>query len=430
MTETTGAVDDPWPDPPGDFGDPDDGQTIALLLVEDDDADALLVGEHLQDAGLSVRLERARTVAEATGMLDVDCVLLDLGLPDAVGLDALGRMLAAGAPAVVVLTGRSDTDTGLHAVAAGAQDYLVKGQVDGELLSRSVRYAVQRRQLQAADRALYRSRVRVEETNRFERALLPRPAVCDDRLEVQVGYRAGRAGVLGGDFYDVVQRPDGSVLAMVGDVCGHGPDEAALGAVLRTAWRTLVLAGSPVGDLLPLMERVLVSERARDEVFTTVSMLHVTVDRSRVDLYLAGHPVPLLLGDPDAGLPSDMLPTERRGRALGIPLDGGWQPYPLDLGMRWRLLMYTDGVLEATLSGSRTERIGKDGLLEVVDGALRARPTAVVDGVLREVRARHGGELVDDTALVVLGWSGRVAADGPADPGATTSDGPSPVVDP
>jgi serine phosphatase RsbU (regulator of sigma subunit) len=391
--------------------DPLDGGTITLLLVEDDDGDALLVEEHLADAGLDVRLDRARSLDEAVTRLDVDCVLLDLGLPDAVGLGALERLLAAGAPAVVVLTGRTDTGTGLQAVSAGAQDYLVKGEVDGELLGRSVRYAVQRRRLQAVDRALYRSMVRAEETVRLESALLPRPAVRDQRLEVRVGYRAGREGVLGGDFYDVVERPDGHVLAVVGDVCGHGPDEAALGAVLRTAWRTLVLADTPTAELLPLVERVLTSERTREEVFTTMSMVEVSPGRAELDLYLAGHPVPLLLGDPASGRASAALPADRRGRALGIPVSGGWEPLRLEPGDRWRIMMYTDGVLEATVGGT-SDRIGKDGLVEVVDGVLGAsRPSGVpgdhvVDEVLREVRRRHGGELVDDTAVVVLGWDG------------------------
>ncbi|MFB9955556.1 PP2C family protein-serine/threonine phosphatase [Cellulomonas denverensis] len=396
-----------WPAPPIDFGDPADGDSIRLLLVEDDDADAVLVAEHLDDAGLAVHTDHVRTLNEAIDRLDVDCVLLDLGLPDAHGLDALRRLLSAGAPAVVVLTGRTDTDTGLQAVAAGAQDYLVKGEVDGELLSRSIRYAVQRRQLQTADLLLYRSRVQAEETVRFERALLPRPAVSDQRLEVRVGYRACRAGVLGGDFYDVVECPDGSVLALVGDVCGHGPDEAALGAVLRTAWRTLVLAGAPVAELFPLVERVLISERSRSEIFTTASMVRIGPDRQTVDMYLAGHPVPFLLGDPDTGRPSQLLPTGHRGRALGIPVDGVWEPERLRVGDRWRLMMYTDGVLEATIAGRGSERIGKEGLLKVVDEALAADRDEVVESVLQEVRAQHGGELVDDTAVVVVGWDGR-----------------------
>jgi serine phosphatase RsbU (regulator of sigma subunit) len=370
---------------------------IRLLLVEDDEGDAILVREHLADAGLDVALSWVRTLDQAIDNLHVDLVLLDLGLPDAMGIGALERLLAAGAPAVVVLTGLAGTDIGVQAVAAGAQDYLVKGEVDGELLGRSVRYAIQRRRLEDTDRALYRSLVRAEEVNRLERALLPTPSVVDQRLEVRVGYRAGRDGVLGGDFYDVVERPDGSVLALVGDVCGHGPDEAALGATLRTAWRTLVLAEIPTADIFGLLERVLVSERARPEIFTTVSMLDVAADRASVDLYLAGHPVPLLLG-----APSTLLPTHGRGRALGIPVSGGWTPVRLELGPSWRILLYTDGVLEATI-GDGSDRLGKTGLLRVVDGAVAAQGD-LVERVLHDVRQLHGGDLVDDAAVVVLGW--------------------------
>ncbi len=377
------------PTPDGEF---------RVLLVEDDDGDALLVEEGLRDAGLDASLVRARTLDEAIERLDSDCVLLDLGLPDSMGLGALQRLLAAGAPAVVVLTGLSGGDLGLEAVAQGAQDYLVKGEADSATIGRSVRYAVQRRRLEVADRALYRSLVRAEETNRLERALLPTPAVVDDHLHVSVGYRAGRDGLLGGDFYDVVERDDGSVLALVGDVCGHGPDEAALGATLRTAWRTLVLAEAGPAEILPLLERVLVAERSRPEVFTTVSMLHVAPDRASADLYLAGHPVPLLIGER-----SQLLPSTARGRALGIPVTGGWRPLRLELGAQWRVMMYTDGVLEATIRES-SDRIGKEGLLSLVDAALSRGSADLVADVLHDVHALHGGELVDDAALVVLGW--------------------------
>lgn len=377
-----------------------DDRQIRLLLVEDDDGDAVLVSEHLEDAGLDVALTWVRTLDEAVDALDVDCVLLDLGLPDATGIPALERLLAAGAPAVVVLTGLSGGDTGVEAVAAGAQDYLVKDEVDAHRLSRAVRYAVQRRRLEETDRALYRSLVRAEETNRLEQALLPKPLVRDEHLQVLVGYRAGRDGVLGGDFYDVVERPDGSVLAIVGDVCGHGPDEAALGATLRTAWRTLVLTGTRPGDILGLLETVLEAERSRPEVFTTVAMLVVKPDRRTADMYLAGHPVPFVLGPP-----SVLPPTTRRGRALGIPVSGTWHAEVLDLGERWQLMVYTDGLLEATVDGG-PERLGKPGLLGVVDRALVAGDSDVdlVGRVLHDVRTLHGGDLVDDAAAVVLGW--------------------------
>ena len=386
-------------------------RTISVLLVEDDDGDALLVAELFADSGTPVDLRRARTVDEAVGMLDVDCVLLDLGLPDASGTVALGRVLrAAPGPAVVVFTGMAETGLGLRAVAAGAQDYLVKGEVGATLLVRSVQYAIQRRRSELQDRELYRAQVRDYETTRLERALLPTPLMGDGSLEVLVGYRAGRDGLLGGDFYDVVERDDGSVAAVVGDVAGHGPDEAALGATLRTAWRTSVLAGLPAARILDVVEQILTAERGRPEIFATLVMVIVAPDRRSMDLYLCGHPAPFLLGRPTV-----VLPTSRRGRALGIPVLGGWQPERVELGDSWRVIMVTDGVLETTVDDG-SSRLGEEGLQRVMEEQLEldgvpgsprgeGEPN-LVDRILVAVTERHGGNLVDDTALVVLGWSG------------------------
>jgi len=404
---------------------------LSVLLVEDDDSDAFLVGELFADSGAPVDLRRVRMMDEVPQRLDVDCVLLDLGLPGMTGLEALETLLRRpGTAAVIVLTGHSGTGQGLRAVAAGAQDYLVKGEVGPELLHRSVRYAIQRRRVELAERELYRAELRQYETSRLERALLPRPLLEDGGLEVDVGYRAGRDGLLGGDFYDVVERDDGAVLAVVGDVAGHGPDEAALGATLRTAWRTGVLAGLDAPVVLDVVERVLVTERERPEVFATLVMVEVAKDRRSLELYLCGHPTPFLAGPPVVS-----LPVTHRGRALGIPLPGGWQPARIDLGDAWRVLLFTDGLLEPTVDGG-PRRLGEEGLRQVVDASLRAaaadadeaggtsrgggRATVdeslgrafggtvggVVDRVLDAVTARHGGHLVDDAALVALGWSG------------------------
>lgn len=381
---------------------------VSVLLVEDDDGDAFLVSELFAESGAVVDLHRVRTMDEVPQRLDVDCVLLDLGLPGMAGLEALEALLRRpGSAAVIVLTGHAGTGQGLRAVSAGAQDYLVKGEVGPELLHRAVRYAIQRRRVELAERELYRAELRQYETSRLERALLPRPMVEDDGLEVDVGYRAGRDGLLGGDFYDVVERDDGAVLAVVGDVAGHGPDEAALGATLRTAWRTGVLAGLDAPVVLDVVERVLVTERARPETFATLVMVEVAKDRRALDLYLCGHPTPFL-----AGPPVTSLPATHRGRALGIPLPGGWQPARVELGDAWRVLLFTDGLVEPTVDGGRA-RLGEAGLREVVAQSLAPaagrRPGDLVDRVLETVTARHGGHLVDDAALVVLGWSGGLA---------------------
>jgi serine phosphatase RsbU (regulator of sigma subunit) len=389
---------------------------VRLLIVEDDDGDALLVEEHFADSNVPVALRRARSVDEALGMLDVDCVLLDLGLPDSAGISGVERIMATqNPPALVVLTGMTGSDLGIEAVAAGAQDYLVKDEVDANLLARSVRYAVQRRLSDEQERTIYKNSVRAQETARLERALLPTPSLIDPRLAVLVGYLPGGDGLLGGDFYDVVEREDGSVACVIGDVAGHGPDEAALGATLRTAWRTLVLAEVEPERILPLLERVMVNERSRPETFTTLCQVFISADRRSAQLHLAGHHAPILL----AAESTSITPTHR-GRALGIPVDSTWEPQSLAFDDGWWLMLYTDGLLEATVQepegagqaavpsnrGGRA-RIGLDGLLSAVSAEFRCGTESLVERILRNVHAVHGGRLVDDAAVLIIGWPGH-----------------------
>ncbi|ACZ30294.1 response regulator receiver modulated serine phosphatase [Xylanimonas cellulosilytica DSM 15894] len=395
--------------------------TPVVLLVEDDDGDALLVTELLADAEITVDLRRARSVEEAEAVLaheDVECLLLDLGLPDAAGLDALERLRTFAAersdpPALVVLTGNADAGQGVRAVAAGADDYLVKGETDPTLLARSLRYALQRRHAVTQRRALFRSEVRAAETARLERALLPTPLVADKHVSVMVGYLPGRDGLLGGDFFDTVERADGTVLSVIGDVAGHGPDEAALGATLRTAWRTLVLTDTPSTMILPLLERVLLAERATPEVFVTICQLVVEPGRRAVDVYLAGHPAPLLITGPVGGVRCTELVPSARGRALGIPVDGGWRAQRLEVDGPFSVVLYTDGLVEAEVTPEAASvlprqgapRLGVAGLRRVFDEALASEFSGVVSRVLRRVRELHGGPLADDAALLSVGWT-------------------------
>ena len=124
---------------------------LRVLLIEDNPGDALLIKCMLEEVGRdNVRLESS--VDRISGALALlaehpfDVVLADLSLPDAYGLESVTRLLAQ-APEIpiVVLTGTDDGTVAVDAVRTGAQDYLVKGQVNGELLFRSLSYAVERK---------------------------------------------------------------------------------------------------------------------------------------------------------------------------------------------------------------------------------------------------------------------------------------------
>jgi PAS domain S-box-containing protein len=124
-------------------------KNIRLLLVEDNPADARVVERHLRDAGLThVTTDTVQTASEAAQRLqrvEYDLVLLDLGLPDAQGLQALRALKAvADLTPIIVLTGSDDYKQGLVAVREGAQDYLEKRRVNAGMLSRIVSYSVER----------------------------------------------------------------------------------------------------------------------------------------------------------------------------------------------------------------------------------------------------------------------------------------------
>jgi two-component system, cell cycle response regulator len=124
-----------------------------ILLVEDNSADARLMVELLADAGAGEgELQHVDRISAALKRLSeqkFDVVLLDLSLPDGSGLDTVKRMCAADPHMpIIVLTGLEDDMLSLAAVQAGAQDYLVKGQVDGTGLVRAIRYAIERKRLE------------------------------------------------------------------------------------------------------------------------------------------------------------------------------------------------------------------------------------------------------------------------------------------
>ena len=143
-------------------------ETIRALLVEDNPGDALLLKMMFRDAGgEEIRLEHVETLAAALGRLEaggLDVVLLDLSLPDESGLRTVERALRTSpATPIVVLTGFADESLGTRAVEGGAQDYLVKGQVDGPGLLRSIRYAIVRRRAEALRGSLLEKEMRLRE---------------------------------------------------------------------------------------------------------------------------------------------------------------------------------------------------------------------------------------------------------------------------
>jgi serine phosphatase RsbU (regulator of sigma subunit) len=376
-------------------------QTLSLLLVEDDRADAILVEDLISSAVGDIRVTWAQSMAHAERELAStrpDCVLLDLNLPDASGIEALNRIAERDATVpIVVLTGLNDEFFGASAVAAGAQDYLVKGRVEADMLRRALLYAIERKRVEIIAADLHATQLRARENALLERGLLPSPLLLDNPgVEIVARYRPSREdALLCGDFYDVVQTPDRIVHVLIGDVAGHGPDEAALGAALRIAWRALTFAGVRAAELMRQLERVLHAERTGTGIFATVLSLEMAPDTPRITSIRAGHPGMLRQG---AGTVEWIEPPA--GPALGLRADD-WPQSELELPVGQGLLLLTDGLFEG-YCGAGNERLGEDGLLALArtHGRLPAAEfvDALIDGA--EQLAQPRGGLTDDIAVV------------------------------
>ncbi|KAF5996387.1 PP2C family protein-serine/threonine phosphatase [Streptomyces mirabilis] len=410
--EATGGPAGAAPAPHAATTPVDSTTNLTLLVIEDDPAGSLSVPEMLDAAGKPIRIRTARNLTEAERLLtdDVHCILLDLALP-APGraatesddeLTTLKHVLRlAPRHAVLALTASGDAERGAEAVRVGAQDYLFRDELDGRLLSRAIRYAVERKRSDKAERRLTESRLRAQENARLERGLLPTPLLEGSSLRFAARYRPGRSrALLGGDFYDTVRTPDGTVHAMIGDVCGHGPDEAALGVELRIAWRALTFAGLCGDELLSTLQQVLEHERENDEIFATLCTVDIAPDGRRAGLCLAGHPSPLISRP---GRPAELLPYENGGPALGLLHGARWPRRQVELGGEWSLMLYTDGLIEGHI-GEGKERLGQDGMVDLVRRRLAEGLTGeeLLRATVNEVRDLNGGELTDDVAVLLL----------------------------
>ncbi|WP_369035798.1 PP2C family protein-serine/threonine phosphatase [Streptomyces adonidis] len=409
------------------------GTQLTLLLIQDDPGGSPVVPELLDAAGKPIRIRTARNLTEAERLLtdDVHCILLDLALPAPPHTEdgnddelAVLKHVLRLAPrhAVLALTASGDAERGAEAVRVGAQDYLFRDELDGRLLSRAIRYAVERKRSDKAERRLTESRLRAQENARLERGLLPTPLLDGSSLRFAARYRPGRSrALLGGDFYDTVRTPDGTVHAMIGDVCGHGPDEAALGVELRIAWRALTLAGLCGDALLGTLQQVLEHERENDEIFATLCTVDIAPDGRSAGLCLAGHPAPLLVRP--APVPSgssgssgstgstgasesavaELLPFDNNGPALGLLPGARWPRTQVQLGAEWTLMLYTDGLIEGHVGEGR-ERLGQDGMVAMIRRQLAQglRGEKLLRAAVSEVRRLNGGELTDDLAVLLL----------------------------
>jgi sigma-B regulation protein RsbU (phosphoserine phosphatase) len=357
---------------------------LRLLLIEDNAGDARLLEEMLHDAKSShFEIVWETHLEQGLARLrqgNIDAAILDLSLPDATGLDSVIRTREA-APdlPIVVLTGSASDEKAMQALRAGAQDYLVKGWADSELLARTIRYAIERQRTER-ELARYTRELRARNdqmrsdlqlAHEVQMALLPHdyPVLPTDATPdisaISFHHYYQSASYLAGDFFDIVPISRTAAGIFLCDVMGHGVRAALVTAMVRPLVDEFSNRSGPPGDLLAQinLELCKIFQQAGTTIYATATYLVPDVATGKLLYANAGHPAPLHLRHAtDDVRPLHVDGTE--GPALGLFADSKFVTHEATLGPEDGLILFTDGLFEVQNPGG--EEYGQGRLHDFV----------------------------------------------------------------
>jgi serine phosphatase RsbU (regulator of sigma subunit) len=244
----------------------------------------------------------------------------------------------------------------------------------------------------------------------LQRSLIPAALPAIPGFAAAVRFIAAGEGIeVGGDFYDLFGIVDGGVAALIGDVCGKGPEAASVTALARHTLRAAAVYERRPSAVLALLHRALREARS-DGRFCTVAYGELRpADGGGAVMRLAcgGHPLPLVLREDGT-----VEPVGKLGTLLGADVEPVLSDVEVQLGEGDLLVLYTDGVTE--VRAGRREIFGHDDLAALLGQCCGLQADAVAQRVQDTVLDAADGRPRDDIAILVVGPRPRLAA---ADPG-------------
>jgi len=374
-----------------------ENQRVKILLVEDDPDDVWVVrnllGDRWDGPFSLTHVELLSAATERLGEESFDAVLLDLTLPDSKGLETFFVMHAnAGNVPIVVLTAYDDERIAIKAVQAGAEDYLVKGQVDDNSLVRSIRYAIERRHRSRAEEELRATSEEFRAAGEIQQRLYPIEAPRIEGFDIAGALHP--AAATAGDYFDYIPMLGDCLGIVVGDVSSHGMGPALLMSETRACLRTLAQAYFDVGDILTRANKVLAAD-TDDFHFVTLAMARLD-PRTRALIYAGAGQRGYLLhsGEEVTTLDSTSLPLGIRADTV-VPTAP-----PLTLLPGEIVTFFTDGVFEAESPGKA--RFGAERALNLIRAERNEPARSIVNALCREVLGfmRHRPQRDDITVIV------------------------------
>jgi phosphoserine phosphatase RsbU/P len=395
-------------------------ERVKVLLIEDNPADARLIQIMLEGSGSDLfeieAVERLSVGLERLNQGGFGVVLSDLSLPDSHGLSTF-KELHARAPHVpiIVLSGLNDTSVAVQAVQEGAQDYLVKGQVNGQLLVRAMRYAIERKRM-SEQLAHYAEELRSKNAQleadfnmarEIQEIFLPHefptfPAsVAPEQSALRFSQRYLPAAAVGGDFFDIFAITDTTGGIFICDVMGHGMRAALVTAIMRGLVEELMPVAADPGKFLTEINRSLhaILRRTREPFLATACYVVADVSTSEVRFSNAGHPSPFRVRR-DLGVVEPLkMADPRHGPALGLFDKSIYPTCRCPVNVEDLILLFTDGLYE--VDSPTHEEYGQERLLAAVRERSGLPTEQLFEELLRDVQSfSNVKEFEDDVCLV------------------------------
>ncbi len=380
--------------------------TLHLLLVEDSEDDAALLERELRRSGFAIASERVDTAEAMTAALarkTWDLVISDYALPAFSAPAALRLLKASGLDLpFIIVSGKVGDYTAVAAMKAGAQDYVMKGNLVrlAPVIEREVREAAERREHRKAQEILSLTQQQLRIAREIQQSLFPKTSPSIPGLDV-----AGAscpADDTGGDYFDFIQMADDRLGIVVGDVSGHGLGPALLMVGTRGYLRTLAQTYSDVSAILKKANALLCNDFAVDQ-FVTLFFAHVDPKTRRLLYASAGHTAGHVLdksGNVKVALESTAFPC-----GLNPDFDFPTAP-PVQLDAGDLVLLPTDGVLEAR--SPRRDLFGEERTLDIVRRNRQRSSREIVDALHKAVLDFTETEAQrDDITAVVLRITGE-----------------------
>jgi CheY-like chemotaxis protein len=365
---------------------------LKVLLIEDDDGDRALVEQALRGSSdQEFKLRHVTLIGEGVELLRserFDVTLLDLNLPDSAGLETVKAAKNGSYQVpIICLTGTSrDSAIGLQAIQHGAQDFLSKDAVTQETLTRSILFAIERKQSEAASQEM-------KVAAQMLRQLYPPGTLSIPGFSIAgMCFPAGSAA---GDYFDFIPLRDGSQALILADVSGHGLGPAMVMTQTRAHLHAMARFTSDVSEMVAHLDEMLGQDTLADR-FVTMFFLQLYTEQMSFRYIGAGHNAFWLKSN------GELRTLDSTSTVLGLNEHRRFNaasPQSLEPGEL--IFAMTDGITEMRTSSK--ELYGTKRAIELVKAHASFTAKDIVNALYQDAREFANDEPQhDDVAIIVV----------------------------